>query len=328
MRSPCDARCPRAKEAMRGHSVRGVKTRWTAWLCSLAVLCGCGAMPLPAPPLKTAIIDGAELHYTDEGVGETVLLLHAAGSDLRIWDEIRPLLATRYRVVAYSRRHHHPNAWPDDGRTYHFARHADDLAALLGVLGVDRVHIVAVSLGGQVAARVLVQRPELVASAIFSDALLVWPASAESKAVREAFMGRFAPLGAAVRDGAATDAAKALVDWVGNEPEGWHTLSVAKRRLYLDNAKTLLLMVHETAPPLTCGDFGTPSNPVLVLEGTRTSPAFRLTNEQLLRCLPAGAEHAFVSDAGHFWYSSHAGAAAATIVDFLSRHPISGRSLP
>jgi len=27
-------------------------------------------MPLPAPPLKTAIIDGAELHYTDEGVGE------------------------------------------------------------------------------------------------------------------------------------------------------------------------------------------------------------------------------------------------------------------
>jgi hypothetical protein len=75
---------------MRGHSVRGVKTRWTAWLCSLAVLCGCGAMPLPAPPLKTAIIDGAELHYTDEGVGETVLLLHGAGSDLRIWDEIRP----------------------------------------------------------------------------------------------------------------------------------------------------------------------------------------------------------------------------------------------
>ena len=234
---------------------------------------------------------------------------------------MRPYVAARHRFVAYSRRHHRPNAGPDDGSSHHVAQHVEDLAGFIRQLGVDRVHLVAVSLGGQVAARMLLRYPEMVANAVLSDALLTWPESDESKPVLEAFMNRFAPLQSAVRAGNEQGAATALVDWITADPDGWQKLSRDRQRLYRENARTLLLMAHESAPPLRCSDFGQASSPVLVLAGAGTPTAFRLTNEELLACLPGRAQQSALPGAGHFWYSSHPEAAARRILEFFAQHP-------
>ena len=97
------------------------------------------------------VVNGAEISYVERGAGETVVFVHGVGSDLRIWNEVAPHIASRYRFVAYSRRHHAPNAWPDDGSSHRLAQHVEDLVAFIRALGVVKAHVVAVSLGARVA---------------------------------------------------------------------------------------------------------------------------------------------------------------------------------
>ena len=208
----------------------------TAVVSALVLLTGCQAMrheESSSPAMKTTVVNGAEIHYVEQGSGETVVFLHGAGTDWRIWEGVRPLIAKEYRFVAYSRRHHYPNAWPDDGSSHHVNQHAEDLAAFIRVLGVSRAHIVAASLGGQVAGRMLLMYPALVATAVLNDSLLGSPVPDESKPEMEEFSRRFGPVRAAVRAGNAEQATMALVDWVSEEPGAWGKLSETRRRQYL-----------------------------------------------------------------------------------------------
>ena len=55
-------------------------------------------------------VEGAKLAYTDNGRGQSLVLVHGSLSDIRSWDAVVPLFASKLRVVAYSRRY----AWPND----------------------------------------------------------------------------------------------------------------------------------------------------------------------------------------------------------------------
>ena len=81
-----------------------------------------------------AVIDvnGARLEYTDAGRGEPLVFVHGSLEDLRIWRRQVELFSAHYRVIAYSRRYHHPNAAPGDGDpVYTASLHAADLADLI-----------------------------------------------------------------------------------------------------------------------------------------------------------------------------------------------------
>src|SRR5205807_1621940 len=77
-------------------------------------------------------------------------------------------LATRFRVIAYSRRYHPPNPARRDGQTYSLSLHADDLIGLIEELGLERVHLVGSSYGAYVALLVTLRRPELVRSLVLT----------------------------------------------------------------------------------------------------------------------------------------------------------------
>jgi pimeloyl-ACP methyl ester carboxylesterase len=296
----------------------------TAWVCTVLLLGACHFVrqeTAVAPAVKTIVVNGAQLSYIEEGRGETVIFLNGVGTDMRVWDAVRPYIASRYRFIAYSRRHHYPNPWPDDGSSHTFTQHVEDLAAFIRALGVQRVHLVAASLGGQVAGRMLLTHPELVATAVLNDTLLGLPVPDEHKAVVDAFFKRFQPLAQAVRARDAEQAAVAVVDWISPESGGWEGLSANRKRYYLDDARTLLLMVYESGPRPQCSDFGRVHVPVLVLGGSNASPAFRVTNEQLRTCLGRDAESAVIPGAGHFWYASHPTDGAEVILHFIASHP-------
>ena len=296
-----------------------------AWAATSMLVWACQTVPVdPMPAVKKTTVNGAEISYVEQGKGETVVFLHGVGSDLRAWHDLQPYFAgSHYRFVAYSRRHHAPNAWPDDGSTHRLAQHADDLAALIRVLGVDKAHIVAASLGGHVAIDVILRHPELVASAVINDSLITGSARPEAQSTMQTFFRLFAPFQQAISAGNAAEAAVKLVDWLYQTPGAWDSLSAPRKTYYRDNARTLAPALRNDAgtPRPTCEAIGRIHVPMLVLDGTETPAAFQITNDALVDCLPNGAERARIPRAGHFWYVDNPRGGADAILRFLAKHP-------
>ena len=121
-------------------------------------------------------VNGARLEYTDAGRGEPLVFVHGSLEDLRIWRRQVDLFSPCYRVIAYSRRYHHPNAAPGAGDpAYAASLHAADLAGLIEKLNLAPAHLVTSSFGGCVALALAVARPELVRSLVLAEPpLMPW----------------------------------------------------------------------------------------------------------------------------------------------------------
>ena len=101
------------------------------------------------------------ISFSDEGAGKPVILLHGHTLDRRIWLPVLPhLLAAGLRVIRPDLRGHGRSDRPDEG--YHVSHHADDLAALLEHLGIERAAVVGFSFGGGVALEAAITRPESI----------------------------------------------------------------------------------------------------------------------------------------------------------------------
>src|SRR5437867_4309201 len=89
-----------------------------------------------------------------------VLLSNSLGSTHRMWDAQIDTLNERFRVVRYDTRGHGGSPVPDG--PYSIDDLADDAVAVLDRLGVERAHVVGLSLGGMTAMRLAVRNPERV----------------------------------------------------------------------------------------------------------------------------------------------------------------------
>lgn len=97
---------------------------------------------------------------------QTVVLLHALGcTGLLTWFPSIPRLAQRYRVVTLDQRWHGQGVRSE---TFSLRDCADDVAALLDVLGVERALVAGYSMGGVVAQRVWRQHPDRVAGLVLA----------------------------------------------------------------------------------------------------------------------------------------------------------------
>ncbi len=74
-------------------------------------------------------VNGATLDYTDDGAGDTLVLVPGGMADRRIWADPIESLSQSHRVIAYSLRHHWPNDPYPEGAESSFSQHVDDLAA-------------------------------------------------------------------------------------------------------------------------------------------------------------------------------------------------------
>ncbi|MGW0628773.1 alpha/beta fold hydrolase [Streptomyces sp. NPDC002758] len=96
--------------------------------------------------------------------GEPVLFVHGNVSSSAFWHTTLPLLPDRYRPIALDLRGFgSTDPLPIDA-TRGLRDHADDLAALLVALGLDRVHLVGWSMGGGVIMQYLCDHPAAVRS--------------------------------------------------------------------------------------------------------------------------------------------------------------------
>ena len=112
---------------------------------------------------------GGELHlleWSTEGV--PMLLLHGFGNEAHIWDDFAPIVAPHYRTLALDHRGHGQSDWDPEGR-YDIDSLVDDVEAVTAALGIERLVLVAHSLGGRVATVFAGRHPGRVAGLVFVD---------------------------------------------------------------------------------------------------------------------------------------------------------------
>lgn len=130
------------------------------------------AWPLPAVSAAPAAHHAAQLFFTDAGRGRNVVLLHGWTADSNDWNWQLPVLEDRYRTLAVDLRGHgRSEVVPSGG--YAPADYIRDLEALLDARSeAEKFVIIGHSMGGQLAARLALQRPDLVEAVVSVDGSL------------------------------------------------------------------------------------------------------------------------------------------------------------
>jgi 3-oxoadipate enol-lactonase len=108
------------------------------------------------------LVNGIGLNYVEAGSGEPLLLIMGFGGDHLAWAFQTPVFARRYRVIAFDNRGAGQSDVPDVPYTTRMM--ADDAVGLLDALGVERAHVLGVSLGGMIAQEVALNHPRRVRS--------------------------------------------------------------------------------------------------------------------------------------------------------------------
>ena len=115
-----------------------------------------------------ATVNGVKLHYRLEPSDQhllPVVFINSLGSDLRIWDDVTAKLERP--ILRYDKRGHGLSDAPMG--TYSIADFANDLFGLLEQLKLERVMLVGISVGGQIALEFASRFPDRVAGAVFCD---------------------------------------------------------------------------------------------------------------------------------------------------------------
>lgn len=102
--------------------------------------------------------DGISIRALDwGGQGPPAVLLHGGALTARTWDYVALALRSEFRIVALDLRGHGASDWADD---YSINGFADDLLPIVDGLGIERTHIVGMSLGGIVGCEFALRHPD------------------------------------------------------------------------------------------------------------------------------------------------------------------------
>src|SRR5712691_558686 len=107
-----------------------------------------------------AHVNGIELGYQVLGTGSPLVLLHGGFGSVEMFGPNVELLAAGRRVIGVDLQSHGRS--PAADRPMRFETMADDVAALVRSLGLERVAIMGFSLGGAVALRTAIRHRDLV----------------------------------------------------------------------------------------------------------------------------------------------------------------------
>jgi pimeloyl-ACP methyl ester carboxylesterase len=112
----------------------------------------------------------AAKRWGDEG-SPPLLALHGWLDNAGSFDQLAPLLAERWQVVALDLRGHGHSSHIAPGAWYHYVDYFDDIGAVLGHFGWTRVDLLGHSLGGTLASLFAAAYPERVGELLLVEAL-------------------------------------------------------------------------------------------------------------------------------------------------------------
>lgn len=128
---------------------------------------GCAWRRRPVPEIEA---NGLRIHYEDEGEGPPLVLLHGSTSaGTRDWGAQRPLFRQHFRLLIPDARGHGGTHW-DPAQGWRRDDLVADLAGFLDALGLQRVRLMGLSMGGGTALRFAGRHPERVEAMVVAGA--------------------------------------------------------------------------------------------------------------------------------------------------------------
>lgn len=128
--------------------------------------------------MKTLHANGIEIAYRIDGDGAPtrpwLVLSHALACDHSMWDGQAEAFSRALNVLRYDTRGHGATSAP--AGEYAFDQLADDLKALLDGVGIQRAHLVGLSMGGMIAQVAALRWPLRFASLTLADTSSRYPA--------------------------------------------------------------------------------------------------------------------------------------------------------
>lgn len=119
--------------------------------------------------MPLAKVNGVSLYYEDAGRGRPLVWAHGFACGLRMWDPQVAAFGDRYRVISYDVRGHGASDAPESPEAYSQPISVEDLRGLLGHLGLSRVVLVGLSMGGNIVLNFALTYPEMVGGLIVCD---------------------------------------------------------------------------------------------------------------------------------------------------------------
>lgn len=104
--------------------------------------------------------DGINLYYEETGSGVPIIFVHEFAGDLRSWEPQLRHFCKWYRCIAFNARGYPPSDVPPDVTSYSQQRAVKDILAVMDHAGIDRAHIVGLSMGGFAALHLGLRYPD------------------------------------------------------------------------------------------------------------------------------------------------------------------------
>lgn len=173
-----------------------------AFLTSSAYTSTIQAQIMRTPESKGyANINGVELYYEVHGEGPPLIMLHGGVTPSEMYGAPLMEMAKSHRVVALHYQGH--GLSKDSDRPWSFEAFADDVAALMDHLRIDKASVMGYSSGAQVALHVAIRHPRIV------DKMIVISTAFRSDGYYPEVLEAFAQM---------PEAAPAIAEQVSNSP--------------------------------------------------------------------------------------------------------------
>ena len=91
--------------------------------------------------------DGVKLYYEESGSGTPIVFVHEFLGEYRSWEAQMRHFSRRYRCIAFNARGYPPSDVPEQPERYSFEHQRAGILAVLDGLGIERAHIVGLSMG-------------------------------------------------------------------------------------------------------------------------------------------------------------------------------------
>lgn len=210
------------------------------------------------------------LHWEEKGAGEPILFVHEYAGDHRSWAREVEHFSSRFRCIVYAARGYPPSEVPRDLSAYSQAQAVEDAVAVLDAAGVDKAHVVGLSMGGFATLHLVLRHPDRVRSAVAAG--VGYGAQPERQ---EQFRRESVAIADSIeRDGMAKFAegyavGPARVQLQNKNPGAWRDFAAALAAHDATGAALTMRGVQATRPSLyaLADEFARVRTPVLILAG-------------------------------------------------------------
>jgi pimeloyl-ACP methyl ester carboxylesterase len=274
--------------------------------------------------MAEATVNGVQLYYELQGAGDAVVFVHGSLCDHHDWDVVAAQLADSFHVLSYDRRGHSQssgNGTLDDDLA--------DVAALIEQLQLAPVHLVGSSLGGCIALRLAIARPQLLRSMSVHEppllALLI--GDPETQPELEYVLGRIQIVLSELSAGKTELGCRRFVEELTSGTGAWEELPSRVRATIMGTAATFV--EENTDPSIDDIDLHALVGvevPVLLTQGAQSPPFLAAILDRVHAVLPQ-VERRILQGTGHDPQITHPDMYAEELRTFMTQVSRGGAQL-